>query len=279
MPAIPTRRLNDGHTIPALGLGTGALAGDAAVAAVASGLAAGYRLVDTAIRYGNEAEVGEAIRLSGVPRDEIVVASKLPGSHHAHDLAVTAVRDSLRRLGVDRIDLYLIHWPNPRRGLFVQAWQALVELQAEGVLGSIGVCNFLPEHLDALTAATGVTPAVNQVEVHPYFPQPEVRAANAARGVLTQSWAPLGRRTGLREDPAVTAIATAHARTPAQVVLRWHLQLGAVPIPKSADPVRQAENLAVFDFELTPDEVATLSGLARPDGRVSGVDPLVYEDV
>lgn len=279
MPVIPTRRLNDGHALPAIGLGTGGLSGEAAVAAVAGGLAAGYRLVDTAIRYGNEAEVGEAIRLSGVPRAEIVVASKLPGSHHAYDLAVTAVQESVRRLGVDRIDLYLIHWPNPRRGLFVQAWQALVDLQADGVLGSIGVCNFLPEHLDALTAATGVMPAVNQVEVHPYFPQPQVLAANAARGILTQSWAPLGRRTGLREDPAVAAIAAAHARTAAQVVLRWHLQLGAVPIPKSADPARQAENLAVFDFDLTPDEMAALSGLGRPDGRVSGVDPLVYEDV
>jgi len=279
MPKVPTRRLNDGHTIPALGLGTGGLAGDEAVAAVASGLAAGYRLVDTATRYRNEAEVGEAIRLSGVPRDEILVASKLPGSHHARDLAAEAAQESLRRLGLDRIDLYLIHWPNPRQGLFVEAWRALVDLQAQGLLRSIGVCNFLPEHLDAVTAATGVTPAVNQVEVHPYFPQPEVLAGNAARGVLTQSWAPLGRASGLRDDPAVAAIAAAHARTPAQVVLRWHVQLGAVPIPMSTDRARQAENLSVFDFELAPDELDALSALGRPDGRVSGLDPRVYEDV
>lgn len=279
MPQIPDRRLNDGHTVPALGLGTGGLAGDRAVAAVASGLAAGYRLVDTATRYRNEAEVGEAIRASGVPRDEIVVTSKLPGSHHRHDLAVAAVGESLRRLGLDRIDLYLIHWPNPRRGLFVEAWRALVELRAQGLLRSIGVCNFLPEHLDAVTAATGVTPAVNQVEAHPYFPQPDVLAGNAARGVLTESWAPLGRASGLRDDPAVAAIAGAHARTPAQVVLRWHVQQGAVPIPMSTSRHRQEENLAVFDFELAPDELAALSALGRPDGRVSGLDPRVYEDV
>jgi len=278
MPPVPVLQLNDGHTIPALGLGTGGLAGEEAVAAVAGGLAAGYRLLDTATRYGNEAEVGEAIRLSGVPRDEIVITSKLPGSHHAHDLAVAAVRESLRRLGVGHIDLYLIHWPNPRRGLFVEAWRALVGLQAQGVLRSIGVCNFLPGHLDAVTAATGITPAVNQVELHPYFPQPGALAGNAARGVLTQSWAPLGRASGLREDPVVTAIAAAHARTAAQVVLRWHVQLAAVPIPKSTSRLRQEENLAVFDFELAPDEVAALCSLGRPDGRVSGLDPAVYED-
>lgn len=274
-----TRLLNDGTSLPAIGLGTGGLAGEQAVDAVLSGLRAGYRLVDSAIRYRNEAEVGEAIRRSGVPRDQLVVTSKLPGSHHAYDRAVEAVQQSLWAFGLEYLDLYLIHWPNPRRGLFIEAWQALVDLQRQGLLRSIGVCNFLPEHLDAAAAATGVMPAVNQIESHPYFPQHELRRASIERGVVPQAWAPLGRRSGVREDCAVAAVASGLGCTPAQAVLAWHRTLGVVPIPMSTSPTRQAENLASLEVELTPEQVATLSGLGRPDGRVSGLDPLVYEDV
>ncbi len=279
MPEIPVRLLNDGTTLPAIGLGTGGLAGEAAIDAVMSGLRAGYRLVDSAIRYRNEAEVGAAIRRSGVPRDEIVVTSKLPGSHHAHDLAVEAVHTSLREFRLDHLDLYLIHWPNPRRGRYLEAWQALVELQAQGLLRSIGVCNFLPEHLDAVAATTGVMPAVNQIELHPYYPQHALRAATLERGIVPQSWAPLGRASGMRDDPVVTAIASEAGCTPAQAVLAWHRQLGAVPIPKSTSPARQAENLVSLEVELADDQLGRLSSLGRADGRVSGVDPLVYEDV
>lgn len=279
MPENLVRLLNDGTALPAIGLGTGGLAGEAAIDAVVAGLRAGYRLVDSAIRYRNEAEVGEAIRRSGVPREEVVVTSKLPGSHHAHDRAVEAVHGSLREFGLEYLDLYLIHWPNPRRGLFLEAWRALVELQAQGLLRSIGVCNFLPEHLDAVTAVAGVTPAVNQIELHPYFPQHDLRAAIIERGIVPQSWAPLGRANGMRDDPAVIAVASEAGCTPAQAVLAWHRQLGATPIPKSSDPARQAENLASLDVELTDGQLTRLSGLGRVDGRVSGVDPLVYEDV
>lgn len=279
MSEIPVRLPNDGTTLPAIGLGTGGLAGETAIDAVVAGLRAGYRLVDSAIRYRNEAEVGEAIRRAGVPREEIVVASKLPGSHHAYDRAVEAVHGSLREFRLEYLDLYLIHWPNPRRGLFIEAWQALVELRTQGLLRSIGVCNFLPEHLDAVTAATGVVPAVNQIELHPYFPQHELRAATIERGVVPQAWAPLGRASGMRDDPALTAIASDLGCTPAQAVLAWHRQLGAIPIPMSTNPARQAENLGSLEVELSHDQLQALSGLGRPDGRVSGVDPLVYEDV
>lgn len=279
MPEIPVRLLNDGTTLPAIGLGTGGLPGEVAIDAVVSGLQAGYSLVDSAIRYRNEAEVGEAIRRAGVPREEIAVTSKLPGSHHAYDRAVEAVHGSLREFRLEYLDLYLIHWPNPRRGLFVEAWKALVELQTQGLLRSIGVCNFLPEHLDALTAATGVTPAVNQIELHPYFPQHDLRVATLERGIVPQAWAPLGRASGMRDDPVVVAIASEAGCTPAQAVLAWHRQLGAIPIPMSTNPVRQSENLASLEIELTHEQLGRLSGLGRLDGRVSGVDPLVYEDV
>ncbi|MCW5953396.1 MAG: aldo/keto reductase, partial [Propionibacteriaceae bacterium] len=193
--------------------------------------------------------------------------------------AVEAVRGSLRAFGLEYLDLYLIHWPNPRRGLFVEAWRALADLRSEGLLRSIGVCNFLPEHLDAVTAATGVPPAVNQIESHPYFPQHDLRSATVERGIVPQSWAPLGRASGMRDDPAVAAVASDLGCTPAQAVLAWHRQLGAIPVPKSTDPARQAENLASLEVELTHDQLERLSGLARAEGRVSGVDPLVYEDV
>jgi len=275
---VPTLPLNDSTTIPAVGLGTYKLAGASGVDAIVSAIHQGYRLLDSAFNYENEGVVGEAIRRAGVPRGELVVTSKLPGRHHAHDAAVRTVHESMYRMGLDYIDLYLIHWPLPRVDRYVEAWQALVELRAAGLIRSIGVSNFLPEHLDRVIEATGVTPSVNQLERHPYWPADDQMAANAARGVQVQAWSPVGRGSGLRDEPIVAGIAAAHGRTPTQILLRWHVQTGAIPIPKSANPARQAENLDVFDFTLTTDDLARIATLARPDGRTTGQDPATYEE-
>ena len=279
MAHVPTYDLNDGTTIPAIGFGTYPLRGEDGIAAIVSAIGAGYRLVDTAVNYDNEAEVGEAIRRSGVPRDELVVASKIPGRHHAYDDAITSVRESLARLGLERTDLHLIHWPNPSRGVYVEAWRALVQLQKDGLVRSIGVSNFTEEHLTRIIDDTGVTPAVNQVELHPRFPQVELREVHERLGIRTEAWSPLGKRRAPLDDDAVTAAATAHGVSPGQVILRWHVQLGSLPIPKSADPARQAQNLDVFGFELTAEQVAAISGLAEPDGRLFGGDPDTHEEM
>ena len=279
MAHVPTYDLNDGTTIPAIGFGTYPLRGEDGIAAIVSAIGAGYRLVDTAVNYDNEAEVGEAIRRSGVPRDELVVASKIPGRHHAYDDAITSVRESLARLGLERTDLHLIHWPNPSRGAYVEAWRALVQLQKDGLVRSIGVSNFTEEHLTRIIDDTGVVPAVNQVELHPRFPQEHMREVHERLGIRTEAWSPMGKRRAPLDEDAVTAAATAHGVSPGQVILRWHVQLGSLPIPKSADPARQAQNLDVFGFELTAEQVAAISGLAEPDGRLFGGDPDTHEEM
>jgi diketogulonate reductase-like aldo/keto reductase len=275
---IATHMLNDGHQLPALGFGTYPLRGPAGVESLVSALRTGYRLIDSAVNYENEGTVGEAIRRAGVPREEIVVTSKLPGRHHARAAATTCVYESLYRLGLDHIDLYLIHWPNPLADHYVEAWQTLVDLQRAGVLRSIGTSNFLPDHLERIIAETGVAPAVNQVELHPYFPQAEQRQAHERLGIRTESWAPLGQSGQLLHEPVIAGIGEALGRTPAQVVLRWHLQLGSVPLPKAATRERQAENLAVFDFELDEAQVAAITALARADGRLGDSDPATHQE-
>ena len=276
---IPTLSAQDGTTIPAIGFGTYRLNGEEGAETVARAIDAGYRLIDSAFSYENEGAVGAAVRPADVPRDDVIVTSKLPGRHHAHDDAVRTVEESLLRTGLDRIDLYLIHWPNPRVGLYVEAYEALVACRERGLVRHVGVSNFLPDHLDAVIAATGVTPVVNQVELHPYFPQADQRAADAQRRVVTQAWSPLGRAGELLRDPVVTAVARAHDVSPVQAVLRWHVQLGVVPLPKASSPERQRENLDVFSFELTTHEMNALTGLARPDGRTNDQDPAVYEEL
>jgi len=276
---MKTHTLNDGRELPAIGFGTYPLTGDDGIDAVVSAIEVGYRLLDTAVNYENEHEVGEAIRRSGVPRDELVVCSKLPGRHHGYDDAIASVRGSLERLGLDRLDLHLIHWPNPSQGRYADAWRALVGLQRDGLVASIGVSNFTQTHLHRIIDETGVTPAVNQIELHPHFPQPEMRAANAELGILTESWSPLGKRQAPFSEPPVAAAAEARGVTPGQVILRWQVQLGAVPIPKSATPSRQRENLDVFGFELSDDEMAAITGLGRADGRLFGGDPDTHEEM
>lgn len=279
MAEIPTYVLNDGTTLPAIGFGTYPLRGEEGTAAIVSALEAGYRLLDTAVNYDNEVEVGEAVRRSGLPRDEVLVASKIPGRHHAYDDAITSVRESLDRLGLERTDLHLIHWPNPGQGKYVEAWRALVQLQKDGLVRSIGVSNFTEEHLARILDDTGVAPAVNQVELHPRFPQAHLREVHERLGVRTEAWSPMGKRRAPLEEPAVTSASEAHGVSPGQVILRWHVQLGSLPIPKSADRRRQAQNLDVFGFELTDVEMAAISGLAEDDGRLFGGDPDTHEEM
>ncbi len=279
MADIPTYDLNDGTTIPAIGFGTYPLRGEDGTAAIVSALEAGYRLIDTAVNYDNEEEVGEAIRRSGISRDEVLVASKIPGRHHAYDDAIASVRESLDRLGVERTDLHLIHWPNPSQGKYVEAWRALVQLQKDGLVRSIGVSNFTEEHLTRIIDDTGVTPAVNQVELHPRFPQERMRAVHERLGVRTEAWSPMGKRRAPLEEDAVTSAAEAHGVSAGQVILRWHVQLGSLPIPKSADPVRQAANLDVFGFELTSEEMDAITALGEDDGRLFGGDPDTHEEM
>ncbi len=277
--ATPTYELNDGNTLPAIGFGTYPLRGDEGVAAIRSAIEVGYRLVDTAVNYGNESEVGEAIRQSGLPRDELRVTSKIPGRHHGYDDAVRSTHESLERLGLEYLDLHLIHWPNPRLGRYAEAWSALVDLQKEGLVRSIGVSNFSPEHLERIIDDSGVTPAVNQVELHPYFPQAVMRDVNEGYGIRTESWSPLGKRQAPFTEGPVAGAAERYGVTPGQVILRWQVQLGAIPIPKSATPERQRQNLDVFGFELTAEEVAAISGLGRADGRLFGGDPDTHEEM
>ncbi|MDG9719865.1 aldo/keto reductase [Streptomyces sp. DH24] len=275
MLSIPAHTLNDGTTIPALGLGTWPLDDDGAERAVLSGLESGYRLLDTATNYRNETGVGRAVARSGVPREEIVVTTKLPGRHHGYEETIASFEESRRRLGLEYVDLYLIHWPLPRVDKYVDSWRAMVELRAEGLVRSIGVSNFTPEHIDRLERETGVLPSVNQIELHPLFPQEKLRAHHAGKGIVTESWSPLGRGSELLSDPALVAVAGAHGVTPGQVVLRWHVQLGALPIPKSASPERQRENLDVFGFELTDEEMRAVSDRAH---RRLGGDPERHEE-
>ena len=234
---------------------------------------AGYRLLDTAVNYENETEVGEAIRRSGVPRDEVQVTSKLPGRHHGYDDAVASVHGSLDRLGLDYLDLHLIHWPNPSVGQYVEAWRALVDLREQGLVRSIGVSNFTQAHLAHIIDETGVTPSVNQIELHPRFPQEDMRAVHERLDIRTEAWSPMGKRQAPLDEPAVTQAADRAGVTPGQVILRWHVQLGSLPIPKSSSPERQRQNLDIFGFELTEEELEAISALADPGGRLFGGDP------
>lgn len=277
MVSIPTLTLNDGAWFPELGLGTYNLRGAAGVDAMVAAIGAGYRLLDSAVNYENEAEVGQAVRESGVDRDELLVTSKIPGRDHGFDEAVASIERSLETLGLDRIDLQLIHWPNPSVGKWLDTWKGMIEARSRGLVRSIGVSNFTEPMLERLIAETGVVPVVNQVELHPYFPQNALRAFHADRGIRTESWSPLARRSELLSEDIVQQVASAHGVTATQAVLRWHTQLGSTPIPKSASPERQIENADIFGFALTDEQIQAISALER--GRLWDGDPDTHEEM
>lgn len=271
--AIPSVALNDDHTMPTLGIGVAELSDAETERAVSAALELGCRLIDTAKAYGNEAAVGRAIAASGIPRDEVFVASKLSAADQGVDAATRACKDSAERLGLDYVDLYLIHWPAPPLGMYVDSFGGLIQAKEQGFTRSIGVCNFTQRHLEDVVDLTFETPAVNQIELHPLLDQAELRAFHAGHGIVTQAHTPLGRGR-LLGHPAVTAIAGEYGKTPAQVLIRWSLQLGNVVIPRSSDPQRIASNLDVFGFELAAEHTDTLNGLS--DGTRICEDPLTY---
>ncbi len=275
---IPDVTLNDGYKLPALGLGTYQIRGGEGVQQILAAIKDGYRALDTATNYDNEGVVGEAIRKSGIPRSQFIVTSKLPGKYHQYDEATKAIQESIYRLGVDYLDLYVIHWPLPKRDHYVEAFQAMIDAKKRGLIRSIGVSNFEPEHLDRVIKETGVTPAVNQIEVHPYWVQERMLEEDRKRGIVTEAWSPLGRGSAALKEPIIQKLAEKYHKNVGQIVLRWHIQRGIVPIPKSTNLNHQRANLDVFDFELTTDEIHEINGLNKQDGRIDGQDPNVYEE-
>ena len=263
--------LNDGRAMPQFGLGVWRTPQDVAAEVVKTALQAGYRSVDTAAIYGNERGVGEGLGSSGVARDDIFLTTKLWNDNQGYDSALTAFDKSLGRLGLEAVDLYLIHWPAPKKDLYLDSWKAMIELNKQGRARSIGVSNFAVEHLERLIGETGVTPAVNQIELHPSFQQRTLRAFHEKHGIHTMSWSPLGQGQQL-EDPVVAAIAARHGKTPAQIVIRWHLDNGLIVIPKSVTPSRIVENAQVFDFALDAADLEQMAALDKPAGRI-GPDP------
>jgi len=271
MPDVPVILLNNGTRLPQLGLGVFKVGDAEAVDAVGTALREGYRSIDSAAGYYNERGVGEAIARSGLPRGEVFVTTKVPNDAHGFDRALRAFDGSLDLLGLDYVDLYLIHWPRPHQDLYVETWRALEKIYADGRAKAIGVSNFHIPHLQRVLDETDVVPAVNQIELHPYLTQRELRAFHAEHGIVTEAWSPLARGGRLLADPVVTTIAEKYARTPAQIVLRWHIQLGNMVIPKSVTPTRISENIDVFGFELAPDDVDAIADLNT--GHRTGPNP------
>jgi 2,5-diketo-D-gluconate reductase A len=272
---VPSITLNNGVEMPQLGFGVWQVPDEEAQGTVTTALEAGYRSIDTAAAYGNEEGTGKALAASGLPREEFFVTTKLWNKEHGYDETLRAFDASLSKLGLDYVDLYLIHWPLPSIDRYVDTWKAFEKLHADGRIRAIGVSNFQPAHLRRLFAEGSVVPAVNQIELHPYLQQPELRALHAEHGIATEAWSPLGQGKGLLDDPVIGGLATVYDKSPAQIVLRWHLQLGNVVIPKSSTPSRIKENIDVFDFELTEDDLAVLAAL--DNGTRFGPDPDTFD--
>ena len=270
----PSITLNDGRAMPQLGLGVWQAPADTTAEVVRTAIAAGYRAIDTAAVYRNEKGVGEGLRACGLARDEVFITTKLWNDSQGSDAALKAFDASLGRLGLDCVDLYLIHWPAPQQDRYVEAWRALVRLREDGRARSIGVSNFSIAHLERIIGETGVSPAVNQIELHPRWQQAELRAAHQRLGIATTSWSPLGQGQ-LLSDPVVGRIAAKHGKSPAQAIIRWHLDLGLIVIPKSVTPARIAQNFDVFDFKLDAEDLAAMAALDDPKGRI-GPDPATF---
>jgi len=269
-PSIPSLPLDGGGSIPQLGLGTWPLDDAEVEKAIVAAAEIGYRHVDTAVKYGNEVGVGRGLARSGVAREDWFVTTKLDGTYQGEDRAVAGLDDSLARLGLDYVDLLLIHWPLPQRDQYVSTWETFIRLREAGKARAIGVSNFKPAHIDRLISETGTTPAVNQIQLSPAIPRREQRAYDSDHSIVTESWSPIGGTGDLLGDPVIARLAEKHDRTPGQIVLRWHVQNGLVAIPKSRNPERMAQNLAVFDFELDSDDLSALDTL--DEGPDAGVD-------
>ncbi|WP_040156822.1 aldo/keto reductase [Mobilicoccus massiliensis] len=271
---VPTLSLRSGDgtiEIPQLGFGTWEIPDEEVTDCVLAALKAGYRSIDTAAFYGNEEGVGRALRQTEVPREDLFLTTKVWNDAQGFDSTLAAMDDSLRKLGTDHVDLYLIHWPTPAKDAYVDTWKALLKLRDEGKAKAVGVCNFKEHHLQRLSEETGEMPAVNQIEVHPYLTQAKLREFNRAHDIVTEDWSPLGARLDIIHDPVIGSIANAVEKTPAQVILRWHLQIGSVVIPRSTNPSRIEQNFDLFDFELSDEQVQAIDGL--DEGKRSGPDP------
>lgn len=280
MTHIKQTELNDGTLLPTIGLGTVNVQGARGVQSVLTAIQAGYRLIDTSTNYMNEGMVGEAIRQTSVPREELIISSKLPGAAHDYDSAIKMIQESLYRLGIDYFDKYLIHWPLPKQGKYVEAWQALVDAQKFGLIKTIGVSNFLEEHLEKIIKETGVTPATNQIERHAYFNNQELVEVNHKLGIITEAWSPFGRKINdVLENETIKNIAEKYDKSPAQIIIRWNLQNDVLPIVKAASYKHQKANLDVFDFELAEEDIEKINSLDKGEsGRVEGQHPNEYEE-
>ncbi|HIZ71606.1 MAG TPA: aldo/keto reductase [Candidatus Atopostipes pullistercoris] len=277
---IPNVRLNDGHEIPCIGLGTIDLMGNKGVLQILDAIHAGYRLIDTSTNYDNEGIVGKAVQESSISRDQLLVSSKLPGKYHDFDSALTIIEEQLARTGLEYFDKYLIHWPNPDDGKYVEAWKALIQAQKLGMVRTIGVSNFLEHHLEKIINETGVTPATNQIEVQPYFHNKENVKANEKFGIVTEAWSPLGRDINdAKQHPDIVEIGEKYNKSAPQVIVRWLHQRDIVPIVRSGNPVHQKDNLDIFDFELTDDEMDKIFALDKgEEGRVEDQNPDEYHE-
>ena len=276
MSSIPSITLHDGTSIPQIGLGVWQVADDVATDACLTAFECGYRHIDTAALYGNEEGVGRAIRASNLSREDVYITTKVWNTDQGRDKTIAAMEASLERLGLDFVDLYLIHWPTPGRDLYLETWEAVLELQQRGLTRSAGVSNFHEEHLRRIVQATGVTPVINQIELHPWLPQTHVRAVDAEMGIVTEAWSPLASG-GLINDATLAAIGAKYGKSAAQVMIRWHLQIGNVVLPKSVTPERIAENIDVFDFSLDADDLIAIEGLEDTSKR-TGPDPDVFNE-
>ena len=277
---IPNVRLNDGHEIPCIGLGTIDLMGNKGVLQILDAIHAGYRLIDTSTNYDNEGIVGKAVQESSISRDQLLVSSKLPGKYHDFDSALTILEEQLARRGLEYFEKYLIHWPNPDDGKYVEAWKALIQAQKLGMVRTIGVSNFLEHHLEKIINETGVTPATNQIEVQPYFHNKENVKANEKFGIVTEAWSPLGRDINdAKQHPDIVEIGEKYNKSAPQVIVRWLHQRDIVPIVRSGNPVHQKDNLDIFDFELTDDEMDKIFALDKgEEGRVEDQNPDEYHE-
>ena len=275
---IPEYELHNGYKIPAIGFGTVYMNGRKGASDISDAIKNGYRLIDTAIRYDNEGAVGEGIRQSGVDREELFVTSKLRGGLYNYDKALASIEESLYRTGLDYIDLFLLHWPNPKQDKYVEAWKALIQAQKDGLVRSIGVSNFEPEHINRLIDETGVKPVVNQIEMHPYFNQAKVRAFNEDNNIITEAWSPLSRARTVIHDETLKNMSEKKNKDIGQIILRWHYQHGVVPIPKAYSSEHQLANINIFDFELTDEEMENIDALTKEEGRIDNQNPNEYEE-